>query len=220
MSAFHLIIGNKNYSSWSLRGWLAMRHTDEPFEETLVPLDESNTRQEILRHSPSGMVPVLRHQDRVIWDSLAIAEYLAELFPDKRFWPADRDARARARAISAEMHSGFSSLRSSMPMNVRRKPSGYPIGDPVREDIARICAIWRDCRNHAAALERDEGFLFGGYSIADMMFAPVVWRFHSYVVDLPESCAAYAELMRNLEPMKEWAAAARDEPWVSERMEV
>lgn len=216
MSEFHITIGNKNYSSWSLRGWLALRQTDQPFEETVIPLDENDTHQEILRNSPSGRVPALRHDGKTVWDSLAICEYLAELFPQAGLWPDDRDDRAHARAISAEMHAGFADLRKTLPMNIRRKPGAFPIGETVRADIARICAIWRDCRNHSTAKDGDEGFLFGRYSIADMMYAPVVWRFHSYGVDLPESCAAYADLMRAHPAMKEWAAAARDEPWIIE----
>lgn len=219
MSAFHIIIGNKNYSSWSLRGWLAMRQVDQPFEETVIPLDESDTHQEILRHSPSGKVPALLHEGRVVWDSLAICEYLAELFPDAALWPQDPADRAQARAVSAEMHAGFADLRKTLPMNIRRKPSAFPIGDPVRADIQRICSIWRECRKHAAEKPDDAGYLFGRYSIADMMYAPVVWRFHSYGVDLPESCATYAELMRNHPAMKEWAHGAGDEPWVIEKDE-
>ena len=218
MSAFHLIIGNKNYSSWSLRGWLAMRHVGEPFEETLIPLDESDTHREILRHSPSGKVPCLLHDGRAIWDSLAICEYLHELFPAARLWPEDRKARAHARSVSAEMHSGFSALRASMPMNIRRKPGTLDIGEAERADIVRICAIWRDCHNSYNDSD-DQGFLFGAFSAADIMFAPVVWRFYSYGVDLPETCAAYARNLREMPSMTEWADAARDEPWVIEREE-
>ncbi|MEZ5669894.1 MAG: glutathione S-transferase family protein [Alphaproteobacteria bacterium] len=221
MSDFQLVIGNKNYSSWSLRAWLALRQTGADFEEILVPLDEPDTHLEILRHSPSGRVPCLLHEGRAIWDSLAICEYLAELFPEAGLWPADRAARAHARSISAEMHSGFAALRSIMPMNIRRKPGAFPIGEPVRADIARICSIWRDCCNryHADDDPDDPGFLFGAFGAADAMYAPVVWRFHSYGVDLPESCAGYAQRIRALPAMKEWADAARDEPWVIESEE-
>lgn len=219
LSAFHIVVGNKNYSSWSLRGWLAMKQVDQPFEETVVPLDQADTRQEILRHSPSGKVPTLLHEGRTIWDSLAICEYLAELFPEAGLWPEDRQARAHARSVSSEMHAGFADLRKTLPMNIRRRPAAFPIGDSVRAEIQRICAIWRECRRNAAERDGDEGFLFGRYSIADMMYAPVVWRFHSYGVDLPDSCAAYAELMRGLPAMKDWARAAGDEPWVIEKDE-
>jgi glutathione S-transferase len=219
LSVFHIVIGNKNYSSWSLRAWLALRHVGQPFEETVVPLDQDDTRQEILRYTPSGKVPALIHEGRAIWDSLAICEYLAELFPEARMWPEDRLARAHARSISAEMHAGFADLRKTLPMNIRRKPSAFPIGDSVRLEIQRVCAIWRDCRKTYGDQEGDEGFLFGHYTIADMMFAPVVWRFYSYAIDMPEMAAAYAAHMREQPAMKEWAKDAHDEPWVIEKDE-
>ncbi len=219
MSTFQIIIGNKNYSSWSLRAWLAMRHVGAPFEEIVIPLDEDDTHREILRHSPSGKVPALLHDGRTVWDSLAICEYLAEIFPEAGMWPADAGARAHARSVSAEMHAGFADLRKTLPMNIRRKPGAFPIGDSVREQIQRICSIWRDCRLHYGQREGDDGFLFGHYTIADMMYAPVVWRFHSYGVDMPESAAAYAALMREQPAMKDWAHAAGDEPWVIEKDE-
>ena len=219
MSVFHIIVGNKNYSSWSLRGWLAVHHVGLPYEETVIPLDQPDTRQEILRHTPSGKVPALVHEGRAVWDSLGICEYLAETFPEANMWPDDREARAHARSISAEMHSGFADLRKTLPMNIRRRPGAFPIGDGVRLEIQRICSIWRDCRNTYGGREGDAGFLFGRYSIADMMYAPVVWRFHSYAIDMPETAAAYAALMREQPAMKEWARAANDEPWVIEKEE-
>lgn len=189
-----LVIGNKNYSSWSMRPWVLLTQAGIPFEEVQIWLGEPDTAAQIARHSPTGTVPVL--MDTVngaalrIWDSLAICEYLAEKFPDKALWPADVAARAHARAISAEMHSGFSALRTHMPMNIRNRYPGKGMAEGVAADIARVSAIWRDCT------ERSGGpFLFGAFSVADAMFAPVVFRLQTYGVALEGAAAAYAQRM-------------------------
>ncbi len=218
MSSMRVIIGNKNYSSWSLRGWLAARHVGAEFEEVLVQLDRPDTAQEIRRHSPSGLVPALVDGDLTVWDSLAICEYLAEQHPEAGMWPEDPAVRAHARSVAAEMHSGFRALRVAMPMNLRRKPKALNIDDDVRSDITRICAIWRDCRAHFAT--GDSPWLYGNYGVPDIMFTPVAWRFHSYAVDLDEGCAAYAEALRSTPAMKEWLDAALDEPWISDAYEL
>lgn len=215
-SPLTLVIGNKNYSSWSLRAWLAVRQAGFEPEEILIPLDEPGYRTEILKHSPSGRVPCLSHGDVKIWDSLAIAEYAAELAPEAGLWPDDRGARALARAASCEMHSGFEALRTHMPMNMRssfpkegRKPG-------VQEDIDRVKAIWRQCRSRYG----DGGpFLFGRFSVADAMYAPVVSRFRTFGVELGEEEQAYADAVWALDAMKEWAAAAEHEPMVIDNAE-
>lgn len=206
-----LIIGNKNYSSWSLRAWLVLRQAGLPAEEVLIALNEPGFKSEILKYSPSGRVPCLIHGDVKIWDSLAIGEYVAELVPGAGLWPEDRGARALARAVAAEMHSGFSALREHMPMNIRssfpkegRKPG-------VQEDIDRVKAIWRLCRSRHGG---DGPFLFGDFTIADAMYAPVVSRFRTYAVDLGDDEQAYADAIWSLEAMKEWVEASEDEPMV------
>jgi glutathione S-transferase len=205
-----LVIGNKNYSTWSMRAGLALAMTGADYKEILIPLDQPETRGQILEHSPSGLVPALLHGPVQIWDSLAIVEYLNELFPGAGLWPADRPARALARAVSAEMHSGFVALRSEMSMDIRRhKPKA---GSPAcRADIARVCQIWRDCR---AGFGAEGPFLFGRPSAADCMYAPVTSRFRTYGVELDAVCQAYVDtLFETWEPMKAWVAAAEAEPW-------
>jgi glutathione S-transferase len=211
MARLGLVIGNKTYSSWSMRAWLALKHTNQPFQETVVPLDLADTHAAILRHSPSGRVPVLHHGDVTVWDSLAIGEYLAEAFPDAGLWPAARAARAVARAVSAEMHAGFAALRDSMPMDVHRRYAGRGMTPEVARDIARITGIWRDCR---ARFDGDRPFLFGRFTIADAMYAPVATRFTTYAVELDPVSAAYVEAIQALPAMREWLEAARREPWV------
>ena len=210
MSTLTLIIGNKNYSSWSLRAWLALKWTGEPFEEVVIPLSRPETAAAIRSHSGAGKVPVLKDGDLAVWDSLAICEYLAEKFPNAALWPAASGARAVARSASAEMHSGFTRLRSQMPMNVRAKLPGKGLGPGVAEDIARIAGLWESCLERFGS---DGGFLGGAFSVADCMFAPVVSRFCTYGVALSEPCQAYADRVWNLAAMQEWAAAARDEPF-------
>ncbi len=211
MTEFALVIGNKNYSSWSLRAWLALKHSGVPFEEIVIPLRQAETREHILSVSPSGKVPVLRHGEASIWESLAICEYLAELFPDAGLWPEDRAARASARAISAEMHAGFAALRRNMPMNMRVEHPGAEVAEDVRQDINRIEAIWRDCRRRFGA---GGDMLFGSFTIADAMFAPVASRLRTYAVKLDDTGEAYVEAVMGLTIMQEWMTAARNEPWI------
>ncbi len=204
-----LIIGNKNYSSWSLRPWLALKQTGIPFEELRIPLYTQTSKRDIRRHSPSGKVPALEDGGITIWDSLAICEYLAERYPNKGLWPADTAARAVARSVSAEMHSGFIKLRSNMMMNCRGSFPGKGWAPGVREDIERITAIWKDCRARYGAAGP---MLFGQFSIADAMYAPVVLRFAIYAVETDPVSTAYMNAIQALSPLQEWRAAARSEP--------
>ncbi len=214
MAALTLVVGNKNYSSWSLRPWLAMRQARIDFDEIVVPLYQAESKAALLRHSPAGKVPVLVHGDRTIWDSLAIIEYLAETFPAAGLWPEDAADRALARCISAEMHAGFAALRAGMPMNLRERLPGKKRSAAVDADIARITAIWRDCRTRFG-----EGgpFLFGTFTAADAMYAPVAARFRIYGVELEPTCRAYADAVLALPAFQEWQAAAQEEPWVITR---
>lgn len=210
MDAYRIVIGNKAYSSWSLRPWLALRHIGVPFDEEVIPLHAEGSKQRILGHSPAGKVPVLHHGAVTIWDSLAICEYLAERHPGAGLWPWDPAARAVARSVSAEMHSGFQDLRRNLFMDLKRS-----LDDPARRtaaasDIARVQEIWRDCRNRFG----DDGpFLFGRFSIADCMFAPVCTRFATWGVDVAADARAYMEAILDLPAMRDWIAAAKDEPW-------
>jgi glutathione S-transferase len=217
MAAFTLVVGNKNYSSWSLRAWLAARLAGIEFEERLVRLSEPGARAELLRHSPAGKVPVLKHGARLVWDSLAIAEYLAEQRPRAGLWPADPDARALARSIAAEMHAGFAALRRHMPMNLRRHLPGKGQGPGVAADIERIQALWQDCRNRFGASGR---YLFGAPGAADAMYAPVATRFRTYGVALEPVAEAYVEAVLALPAFLEWQAAALEEPWIIAEDEV
>jgi glutathione S-transferase len=216
MAEFTIYIGNKNYSSWSLRGWLMLKQAGAPFAEVLIPLRDATTRSEIMRHSPSGRVPALRHGDVTVWDSLAIGEYLAEIFPERRLWPEDPRARAMARAVSAEMHSGFSALRSHLPMNMRSSFPNRGVTPEAQADINRITAAWRDCRKRFA---EGGAFLFGNLTIADAMYAPVVSRFRTYKIELDEEAQRYGEAVWALPALQEWLAAARNEPMIIEDSE-
>lgn len=216
MADFTLYIGNKNYSSWSLRGWLMLKATGAPFEEVLIRLSQPNTRTEILRQSPSGRVPALRHGAITVWDTLAIGEYLAELFPQARLWPEDTAARATARAVSAEMHSGFPALRNHFPMNIRSSFPTRAIIPEVQPDIDRITSIWHDCRTRFG---KEGPFLFGHFTIADAMYAPVVSRFRTYKIEVDAEVGAYCDAIWASPEVQEWAAAARNEPWVIEDSE-
>lgn len=210
MHDFQLILGNKNYSSWSLRPWLVMKHIGVPFKETLIPLDEPTSHEDILAISPSGRVPALKAGEMTIWDSLAICEYLNETFPQKNLWPKDPAERAFARSISNEMHSGFSDLRNHMPMNIRRSSPGKGRTPAVEKDIHRILEIWTHCRRHFG---KSGEMLFGSFTIADAMFAPVATRFKTYSVELPAVCEKYMESVFELPAMQEWVKAAREEKW-------
>ena len=201
-----LVIGDRNYSTWSLRPWLAIKQAGLPFEEIMIPLRDSQTKTEILKYSPSGKIPCLIDGQTVVWDSLAICEYLAEKSPS--LWPGDRKARAEARSIAAEMHSGFPALRQGMPMDILASKPFDERSAEVMADIARIVAIWEACR---ARYAKTGPFLFGSLSIADAMFAPVVWRFLTYVVDLPPASKAWVETMTALPAMQEWRAGAQAE---------
>jgi glutathione S-transferase len=213
---FTLVIGNRNYSSWSLRGFLAARLAGVPFDVMLVRLSEPGTKDALLKHSPAGKVPVLKHGSRVIWDSLAIIEYLAEMRPDAGLWPADPAARAHARSISAEMHSGFQALRARMPMNLRKSLPGKGRGREVALDIERILAIWTDCRARYGA---HGPFLFGRFSAADAMYTPVATRFRTYAVELDDLAQAYVDAVLMRPDFLEWHEAALEEPWVIEEDE-
>jgi glutathione S-transferase len=202
-----LIIGDKSYSSWSMRPWVLMRHFGIPFEETMIELRAPDTEARILAHSPSGRVPCLIDDaGHAIWDSLAIAETLAERFPALPMWPADPAARALARSVSAEMHSGFTAVRGEMPFSLRAPQPGRALSPDALAQIARIEAIWRDC------LARSGGpFLFGAFTIADAMYAPVVMRFVCYAPVLSEVSAAYVERMLAVPAIEAWNDGARHE---------
>jgi len=212
MSDLILVIGNKAYSSWSLRPWLVLKQAGLAFAETVIPLRRSDSAVRIADHSPTGRVPCLVHDGLAIWDSLAICEYVAELAPDAELWPADRAARAVARSVSAEMHSGFVPLRSSMPMDLKRDRKGQGMTDATAADIARIEALWADAR---ARFGTPAGgpFLFGTFTIADAMFAPVVTRLETYGVAVSPESRAYMDAVLALPALREWIAAAKDEPW-------
>ena len=212
-----LVIGNKNYSSWSMRPWLVLKKTGEAFEEIVIPLDRPESKAEIFKHSPSGFVPTLKDGDIAIWESLSICEYIAERFPDAGLWAKDPAARAVARSVSAEMHSGFSTLRTNMPMNVRGNAPGKGRAPGVQEDINRISAIWRDCRTRFGA---GGPYLFGTFTIADAMYAPVVSRFVTYQVELDADAKAYVNTMWADPAMVAWVDGARREPWVIESAEL
>jgi len=214
MADITIYLGNKNYSSWSLRPWLALKQTGAPFEEVVIPLYQADSAAALRRISPSGKVPALRHGEVLVWESLAICEYLAEAFPEAGLWPADREARAMARAVSAEMHAGFAALRQNLPMDLsRHKPQPECVAKAAA-DIDRVTTIWRDCRRRVGDAGGSGDFLFGGFCIADAMFAPVVARFRSYGVTLDPVSAAYADAVWNWPAMREWAAAAEAEPWI------
>ncbi len=208
MAARILVIGNRNYSSWSLRPWLFMKQNAIAFEEVCIPLYQADSKERLLRYSPSGKVPVLIEGETRVWDSLAILEYLAEAHPGTRGWPADSVARATARSVCAEMHSGFPALRQNLSMNVRKvfAPRTWPA--EVDEEIERIQSLWQSCRERHGA---DGPFLFGRFSAADAMYAPVVWRFIGYSVPLAPAARAYCDAMLALPPMQEWRSAARAE---------
>ncbi len=211
-----LVIGNKAYSSWSLRPWLLMKHAGIAFEEIRLSLYEEGAKQKILQVSATGKVPVLKDGDLTIWDSLAICEYLAEKYPEKRLWPPEIAARACARSVSAEMHSGFTNLRAQMPMNVRREITGRTRTAEVLAEVARIEAIWNDCRRRFGARG---AFLFGAFSIADAMYAPVVSRLRTYGVTLAGKAAEYAASIHALPAMQEWIAGAHAETEVNPQYE-
>lgn len=217
MADVTLVIGNKNYSSWSLRPWLYLKHFEIPFEEMRIPLYQEGYKEKILEVSPSGKVPCLKDGDQCIWDSLAIMEYLAERFPDKKGWPADPQVRAIARSVSAEMHSGFFALREHLPMNCRRVFEVYVPPENAVADIDRIKEIWTTCRTQFG---KNGLWLFGEFSIADCMYAPVVMRFHTYGVSLGKLEKAYLETVKAHPALVEWVTASRAETEVIEAGEI
>ena len=211
-----LFIGNKNYSTWSLRAWLLLREAGIEFEENRICLDVESTSTDIAALGASGTVPVLQLGDLTVWDSLAIAETVAERWPEKNLWPQDADTRAHARCISSEMHSGFAALRECMPMNCRAMGRKVPLPDELSSDIDRVIAMWSDCHRRFGG---DGGWLFGDFSVADAMFAPVVMRLRTYGINLPESAGYYPRRLLESEAMQEWLAAAETETEVIDREE-
>jgi glutathione S-transferase len=207
MSSATLTISSKNYSSWSLRGWLLCRMAGLDFEEKPVAVDDAEARQELLLLSPSVLVPRLTHGDVTVWDTLAIAEYLDEIAPEAGILPADQAVRAHCRAVSGEMHSGFYNLRSALPMNLKARHEAFKIFSGARPDVERIRAIWSEC------LEKYGGpYLFGPLSLADAMYAPVCTRFRTYAVPLDPALSAYCERIFEWPLMQEWTAGAQAEP--------
>ena len=214
-----LIIGNRAYSSWSMRGWLAVKQSGEPFEEYVVPLFDAEweKRREGDEFAPSlGKVPILWDGECVVWDSLAIIEFLADRVGRDTYWPNDETARAVARSMSAEMHSGFANLRRELPMNVRKSYPPRQLSDEVREEIDRIMQLWAQAR---ARFGGTGEFLFGEWCAADMMYAPVVTRFITYAVPVPNFAAMYMKAVLSQPHVAEWIDKAQDEPWVIEEYE-
>lgn len=210
---YRLVVGNKSWSSWSLRPWLAMRRIGLPFEEINVRLRQPDSKAQILKYSPSGMVPLLLDGDFPVWDSLAILEYLAEAHPEKALWPQDRKARARARCAAAEMHSGFMPLRRTCSMDILTSAPLESVPEDVEADVRRIIALWRECRHDFGS---GGPFLFGGFTATDAMYAPVASRFRTYLPDLGKfgddgTAAAYVEAIFTMPEMAEWMAGAKAE---------
>jgi glutathione S-transferase len=216
-----LVIGNKCHSSWSLRPWILLRQLGIPFEEVLIPftdpIDTPEWKAEVRKYSPAGKVPALVDGDVAAWDSLAIMEYVAELRPDLPVWPRDKAARAMARSISAEMHSGFSALRSACPMNLGKTYARRDRGPAVEKDVARIGEIWRTARERFGA---GGAFLFGAFGAADAMYAPVVTRFDTYAIPVDPACRAYMDAVLGTAAFQEWRAAALAETWIVPEDEV
>ena len=213
----HLIIGNKNYSSWSFRPWLGMKATGIAFEETVISLEAKDFKDRVQAMSGAGKVPVLIDGEIRVWESLAILEYLAEKYPAAALWPRNADARAHARAIASEMHAGFLPLRRHLPMNIWRPVKMRALDDGAAADVRRIDTIWSECRARFGAGGR---FLYGAFSAADAMFAPVVSRFHTYDVAVSAAARAYMDAVMALPAWSEWSDAARRETWVLPHDEV
>ena len=209
--ALTLIIGNKNYSSWSLRPWIAMKVAGIEFDERVIPLYEPGSREQVLKFSPAGKVPVLIDGDMAVWESLAILEYLAEKFPKADLWPADARERSHARVVANEMHGGFMPLRRNCPMNMWLPAKQRPQGDEVMDNVRRIDVLWSDCR---ARYGQNGPFLFGAFGAADAMYAPVVARLHSFGLAVGPASRGYMDAVMGLPAWREWGAAALKEPWV------
>ncbi len=216
MAEFTIVIGNKRYSSWSLRGWLAVRLSGASFDEVVVPLDRPETTHEIAGYANGGpaLVPILKHGATTIWDSLAILEYMADLFPDAGLWPADPARRGLARSVAAEMHAGFRALRAELPMDLVGDRTRRSWSAEAEADIDRVKAIWRHCLSRGL----DGPFLFGRVSGADVAFAPVVTRFKSYAVSLEPALQTYIDGVLDLPAMRDWYAGAAAEPWVLDKL--
>lgn len=211
-----LVIGNKNYSSWSLRAWLLLAEAGIEFEELRIPMDTPEFAAEVSKLSPAGRVPILLLDGHPVWDTLAIAETVAERWPEKGLWPEDPLVRAHARSISAEMHAGFSTLREAMPMNCRAMGRRVHLPDALTADIDRIFAIWSDCHHRYRA---GGDWLFGRFSVADAMYAPVVLRFRTYGINLPDSAGSYPARLLESRALQDWLAAAESETEVIEKEE-
>jgi len=209
-----LVIANKAYSSWSQRPWILMRHFGIAFQEIVIPMGRPETRADMLEHAPTGKCPSLKDGELSIWDSLAIIEYLAERFPDHAIWPRDRAARALARSMAAEMHSGFQNLRMQFPTQYRRAPRRIEPNMETAADIARIEAAWAEARRR---FWQGGPFLFGAFSAADAMYAPVVNRLHVYDAPVAADTRAYMDAMRATPAWKDWEAGAVAEPWALEK---
>ncbi|HSH99390.1 MAG TPA: glutathione S-transferase family protein [Reyranella sp.] len=211
-----LTVSSKNYSSWSMRGWLLCKMAGLDFAERIAPIDDPATRAELLLLSPSFLVPCLEHGPVKVWDTLAIAEYLNEIKPDAGLWPADAAARSHCRAVCGEMHSGFANLRSALPMNLKARHPGFKVWAGAQADIERVTAIWRECLKAYGG-----SYLFGATpTVADAMYAPVCTRFATYDVKLDPACAAYRDLILRWAPMLEWRNAAQTEPEEVEELDV
>ena len=208
MAPLTLVIANRNYSSWSLRAWLLMKHVGVAFDEIVIALDRPDTREQIDRYGPSGRLPVLRHGELCVWDSLAICEYVAEL--TGKGWPKAREARAVARSVCAEMHSGFTTLRSLWPMNARARNRRTAVTAALEADIERIDEIWNDCRGRFGG---SGAWLFGEYTVADAMYAPVVLRFNTYCARISQAARWYMASVLEDMALQEWLQAAKQEPW-------
>jgi glutathione S-transferase len=214
LSCYYRKTGNKNYSSWSLRPWLLLKQFGIEFTETRIPLYAETSKKQLLAQSTSGKVPVLKDQYLTIWDSLAICEYIAELYPDKKCWPASFQDKALARAVSSEMHSSFLHIRNMLPMNCRKKIQYTPITPDLQADIDRICQIWQECLSHSGG-----PFLFGQFCIADAMYAPIVLRFKSYGIKVGELETRYMQTVLVLDSLQEWISAGIEEKEVTEDAE-
>lgn len=213
----HLIIGNKNYSSWSLRPWLLLKEKGIEFKETKVPLYMEGSRGELLKYSPTGLVPVFQRDKTVVWDSMAICEFIADVYSDKNCWPEKLEDRALARSICNEMHSGFLTLRNTLNMNCRLEINFGTISKALQMDIDRICEIFRSCRSQYS---KQGDFLFGDFSIADAMFAPVVLRFYSYGIKVESVEQEYMNKILSLKSIQEWVAEGKRETELIKECEV
>jgi glutathione S-transferase len=209
--ALTLVIGNKNYSSWSLRPWIAMRAADIAFEETVIPLYQGEYKAQLLATSPAGKVPILIDGDLRVWESLAILEHLAERFPALAIWPRDTLARSHARSAATEMHAGFTALRSRCPMNIRRAPKAIAMDEAVQRDVDRLVSLWREARGRFGA---GGPFLYGAFSAADAMYAPVVSRFASYAIGVGAAAESYMTSVMALPAFREWHDSGVGEVWV------